>query len=225
MRQPEFVHTFGVMGSGKTLMAIQREISLDRRKALYAITKSSDDTRAGQTIQTRFGEVSRDIDFITHPGDSLAEKTLRALKEKEQRIKFGDSILNRALIIDEVNFMTAQQVQEADELVNEHGISIYTFGIATDFLGNPFPGEQAARTLADQTIELEADCYGWQDDGECNNRAAYNARLVNGMYTFHGEQVAINQEGEERTSDKDIVTYLSLCRACYNLAKLETQQP
>lgn len=224
MRQPEFIHTFGVMGSGKTLMAIQREMTLSRRKFIYAITKPSIDTRAGQQIMTRFGEVSRDIDFVTHPNDSLVEKTLLALKEKEQRVHMGGVARNLALIIDEVNFMTEAQVYEADRLVNEHGVNVYSFGIATDFLGKPFVGEQIARALADQSVELEADCYGWQDDGDCNNRASYNARLIDDQYVFHGDQVAINEEGEQAPQHEHLTTYRSLCRACYNLAKLESQQ-
>ncbi len=225
MKQPEFVHTHGVMGSGKTLMAIQRAMTLDRRKTIYAITKPDEDTRAGQQIKTRFGEVTRPIDFITHPDDNLVEKTLSTLKEKEQRVRMGSVAHNLALIIDEVNFMSVEQVQQANVLVNEHGLSVYTFGIDTDFLGKPFAGSQAASTLADRSIELEADCYGWQDDGDCNNHASYNARLINDVYIFQGEQVAINQEGEEDLDQEVITKYRSLCRACYNLAKLESQQP
>jgi thymidine kinase len=212
------------MGSGKTLMAIQREMTLNRRKFIYAITKSSTDTRAGQQIQTRFGEVSRDIDFVTHPDDSLVELTLRTLKEKEQHMQIGGVARRLGLIIDEVNFMTETQVHEADQLVNEHGVNVYTFGIATDFLGNPFTGEQVARALADRSIELEADCYGWQDDGDCNNRASYNARLIGESYVFRGDQVAINEEGDKLSGHEPTTTYRSLCRTCYNLAKLESQQ-
>ena len=42
---------------------------------------------------------------------------------------------------------------------------------------------------------------------ENNSKAMYNTRLVNGKYTFEGEQVAIDGEGE--------VTYDSLCPKCY----------
>lgn len=223
MRQPEFIHTYGVMGSGKTLMAIQREMTLERRNYIYAITKPSDDWRAGQTIRTRFGEVSRPIDFITGKNESLAEHTLRVLGTKEREMGIGNAATNLALVIDEVNFMSPEQVAEADTLVNDYGISIYTFGIATDFLGQSFPGEQAARRFADKSIELQADCYGWKDDGDCGNDASYNARLVNGVYVFTGNQVAINEEGEATTQDT-ITTYRSLCRACYGLAQLESQQ-
>jgi len=223
MRQPEFIHTYGVMGSGKTMAAIQREMTLSRRNYVYAITKPSEDWRGGQSIRTRFGEVSRPIDFITGKDDSLSERALAVFAAKEQLRDMGSTATDLALIIDEVNFMTTEQVAEADTLVNDHGVNVYTFGIATDFLGKPFPGEQVARSLADKSIELQADCYGWQDDGDCNNDASYNARLVNGLYVFHGDQVAINEEGE-KTAKEAVTIYRSLCRACYEIAKLESQR-
>ncbi len=224
MRAPEFVHTHGVMGSGKTLAAIQREMTLSRRNYLYVITKSSVDTRAGQQIRTRFGDVSRDVDFVTHPDDSFAERTIRALKAKDQHGRIGNTVLNMAAIIDEVNFMSEEQVTEARQLVDDFGINVYTFGIETDFLDRPFIGEQTARKLADRSIKLEADCYGIWDDGDCHDVAAHNARLVDDAYVFVGDQVAINEEGEEIEKRERVTTYRSLCDACYTLAKLESQQ-
>lgn len=221
MRKPEFVHTFGVMGSGKTLMAIQRAMTLDRRRSAYAITKSSVDTKAGQAIQTRFGEVSRPVDFITHPDDDLVELALDALHRKRQQL--GEAARGLALIIDEVNFMSSAQIYQAEELVNQHGVSVYTFGIGTDFLGEPFEGAAYARALADHSIELTADCYGLLDDGECNNNATYNARLVNGVYTFSGDKVAIDEESADTSTQENITTYRSLCHVCYNLARIEAE--
>ena len=223
MRQPEFIHTYGVMGSGKTMAAIQRQMTLARRRYVYAITKPSEDWRGGQTITTRFGEVSRPIDFITSKDDGLVERTMQTLAAKERLLEVGSAATNLALIIDEVNFMSPAQVAEANTLVNDYGVNVYTFGISTDFLGNPFPGEQAARTFADRTLELQADCYGWRDDGDCSNDASYNARLVNGVYVFQGDQVAINEEGEE-TRKEAVTIYRSLCRACYEIARLESQR-
>jgi thymidine kinase len=219
MRKPEFIHTYGVMGSGKTLMAIQRAMTLDRRKYAYAITKSSVDTKAGQAIQTRFGEVSRPVDFVTHPDDNLVELTLNALARKQRGL--GVSAQNLALVIDEVNFMSREQVFQAEALVDQHGVSVYTFGIGTDFLGRQFEGAAYARALADRSIELSADCYGLHDDGECSNDATYNARLVNDVYTFSGEQVAIDEESALRPVQESVTTYRSLCHVCYNLARAE----
>lgn len=220
MRKPEFIHTYGVMGSGKTLMAIQRAMTLDRRKYTYAITKSSVDTKAGQAIQTRFGEVSRPIDFVTHPDDNLVELALDTLQRKQQNL--GTVAHNLALIIDEVNFMSREQVFQAETLVDQHGVSVYTFGIGTDFLGEQFEGAAYARALADRSIELSADCYGLHDDGECNNNATYNARLVNGVYTFSGNKVAIDEETTTTPAQESITTYRSLCHVCYNLARVES---
>jgi thymidine kinase len=227
MREPEFVHTFGVMGSGKTLAAIQREMTLDRRKFLYVITKPDIDTRGGATIETRFGDVSRPIDFFTPiPDGELIELTIQALQRKRDDHPELADRKNRALIIDEVNFLSIEQVAAARQLVDKYEVSVYTHGIPTDFTGKPFIGELAARTYADKEkiIKLTADCYGVKDDGACDNNAEFNARLVNGSYVFEGNEVAINEEGEEKDESQTITTYRSLCQKCFVLAQLESQQ-
>jgi thymidine kinase len=53
--------------------------------------------------------------------------------------------------------------------------------------------------IAHSLEELKTIC-------RCGRKAMFNGRLLNGKFTFDGEQVAI---------DGDQVTYESLCASCY----------
>ena len=46
----------------------------------------------------------------------------------------------------------------------------------------------------------------------CGRKAVFNGRVIDGRFVFDGDQVAIDETGE-RT--EHVVTYESLCGACY----------
>ena len=103
------------------------------------------------------------------------------------------------LLLDEAQFLTAKQVDEAMEIAVLDGIPVLAYGIRTDFLTKGFPGSIRLLEIAHSLEELKTIC-------RCGRKAMFNARLKNGKFVFDGDQVAI---------DGDEVTYESLCPNCY----------
>jgi len=62
-----------------------------------------------------------------------------------------------------------------------------------------FPGSRRLLEIAHSLEELKTIC-------RCGRKAIFNARLVDGVFVFDGDQVAI---------DQGHVTYQSLCGGCY----------
>jgi thymidine kinase len=209
----EFINTVGAMGSGKTLEAMRMRYNLARRHFGVIACKSPVDTKAETRIETRFkGRIQEDIDFLLGPDDNAIERVhavAASLHPQAPRL---------ALICDESQFITPQQAAQFRELTDEYGVSVYSYGIETDFQRHFFPGSQRLRELADDTIWLPSVCDGYQL-GECGNQARFNTRLINGIFTFVGEQTAIDEEGSAAT-ERPLTTYRALCGACYHLAEL-----
>jgi thymidine kinase len=103
------------------------------------------------------------------------------------------------LLIDEAQFLTRDQVDQALEIAVLDDVPVIAFGIRTDFLTNGFPGSLRLLEIAHSLEELKTIC-------RCGKKAMFNARKVNGEFVFNGDQVAI--DGEE-------ITYESLCPSCY----------
>ena len=53
------------------------------------------------------------------------------------------------LIVDEAQFLTAAQVDQLAELVDESHVDVYAFGLTTDFRARLFPGTQRLLEVAD----------------------------------------------------------------------------
>lgn len=210
----EFINTVGAMGSGKTLEAMRQRYNLSRRHFGVLACKSPVDTKAEQRIETRFkGKIQEEIDFLLSPGDNAIARVhdlAAVLHANASRL---------ALICDEAQFVTPNQADQFRELVDEYGVSVYTFGIETDFQRKFFPGSLALRQLADNNVWLQSDCDGYRL-GTCDNDARFNTRLIDDIFTFVGEQNAIDEEGTD-AHDKPITTYRALCAGCYHLAELE----
>jgi thymidine kinase len=74
------------------------------------------------------------------------------------------------------------------------------YGIRTDFQTVAFPGSRRLLEIAHSLEELKTIC-------RCGRKAMFNARKVDGLFVFDGDQVAIDGARE--------VSYEPLCGACY----------
>jgi len=163
------------------------------------LAKPAIDSKGDRAIVSRLG-VSRDVDFLVEPDHNLRaifhEASALAKKTHGQAIA--------CLLIDESQFLTAKQVDQALELAVLDKIPVLAYGIRTDFQTLSFPGSRRLMEIAHSLEELKTIC-------RCGRKAMFNARMLNGAFTFDGDQVAI---------DGDKVSYESLCASCY----LEEQQ-
>jgi thymidine kinase len=185
---------YGAMNSGKSTALLQAAFNYEERSQYVLLTKPAIDYKGDKNIVSRLG-VTRAVDFIVRPEDSLRELFHQYRTEFEER----NSQPIACLLIDESQFLTEAQVDEALEIAVLDNIPVLAYGIRTDFQTKSFPGSRRLMEIAHSLEELKTIC-------RCGRKAMFNGRLLNGRFIFDGEQVAI---------DGDEVTYESLCASCY----------
>ena len=185
---------YGAMNSGKSTALLQAAFNYEERSQKVLLAKPAIDSKGDRAIVSRLG-VSRDVDFLVEPDHNLRSifHEASALAKKTH----GQAIA--CLLIDESQFLTAKQVDQALELAVLDKIPVLAYGIRTDFQTLSFPGSRRLMEIAHSLEELKTIC-------RCGRKAMFNARMLNGVFTFDGDQVAI---------DGDKVSYESLCASCY----------
>ena len=178
----------GAMNSGKSTALLQVAYNYEERGQRVLIAKPAVDTKGNHQVVSRLG-MSREVDFLVLPNDNLRKKLAHTLGSTEVD----------CLLIDEAQFLSPEQVDQAMEIAVLDRIPVLAYGIRTDFLTKGFPGSIRLLEIAHSLEELKTIC-------RCGKKAMFNARLKNGAFVFDGDQVAI--DGEE-------VTYESLCPNCY----------
>lgn len=184
----------GAMNSGKSTALLQAAHNYEERDQHVLLAKPAIDVRGEKSITSRLG-VDREVDFLITPELNLREEfSSRRKPFKEQT---GNSIA--CLLIDEAQFLTREQVDQALEIAVLDDVPVLAYGIRTDFLTNGFPGSLRLLEIAHSLEELKTIC-------RCGRKAMFNARKSDGKFIFDGDQVAI---------DGVHVTYESLCPSCY----------
>jgi thymidine kinase len=185
---------YGAMNSGKSTALLQAAYNYEERAQHVLIAKPSVDSKGDKSIVSRLG-VSRDVDFLITPSQNLREKFA---SEAESLNRAEDKKI-ACLLLDEAQFLTPEQVDQCLEIAVLDGVPVLAYGIRTDFKTLSFPGSKRLLEISHSLEELKTIC-------RCGRKAMFNGRLLNGVFIFDGEQVAI---------DGDQVTYESLCANCY----------
>ena len=181
---------YGAMNSGKSTGLLQAAFNYEERGQRVLLAKPATDTKGDDLIVSRLG-VTREVDFLIGPADSVADVFGRAASVRGEPVA--------CLLIDEAQFLQPAQVDELLEIAVLQGVPVLAYGIRTDFQTKAFPGSARLLELAHSLEELKTIC-------RCGSKAMFNGRKVDDRFTFEGDQVAI--DGEE-------VTYESLCATCY----------
>lgn len=182
------------MNSGKSTALLQAAHNYEERGQSVLLAKPAVDTKGDTAILSRLG-VDRHVDFLVTPELNLRTEFQRL--SSLAREATGKRVA--CLLLDEAQFLTRDQVDQALEIAVLDDVPVLAFGIRTDFLTNGFPGSLRLLEVAHSLEELKTIC-------RCGKKAMFNGRKVNGDFVFDGAQVAI--DGEE-------VTYESLCPSCY----------
>ncbi len=183
---------YGAMNSGKSTALLQAAYNYEERSQHVLLAKPAIDSKGDRKIVSRLG-VTREVDFLVEPKDNLRELF------KAQRDNQPDGQEIACLLIDEAQFLTPDQVDQALELAVLDKVPVLAYGIRTDFQTKSFPGSRRLLEIAHSLEELKTIC-------RCGRKAMFNGRVINGNFTFDGEQVAI---------DGYQVSYESLCASCY----------
>ncbi len=180
-------YKYGAMNSGKTALLLQAAHNYEENGMKILILKPEIDTKGDNKIVTRIG---------------LKRKANHLIKSDEQLSKYLNKIDKdvSCVFVDEAQFLTRNQVDELFMFTKTKDIPVICYGLKADFRTVSFPGSLRLFELADDMQELYTIC-------PCGKKARFNARIVNGEYTFEGDQIAIDGEKE--------VKYQSLCGNCY----------
>lgn len=179
---------YGAMNSSKTALLLTAAYNYEERAQHPVIVKPGIDTKAGEAVSSRIG-LERPVDVLLGAGDSLltelrAHRSLGAID---------------AVFIDEAQFLAPAQVDEAFVVAVTHGVPVLCYGLRGDFMTRSFPGSLRLLEIAHAIEELKTIC-------RCGSKAIFNARLVDGTFVSHGDQVAIDGQHAD---------YESLCGRCY----------
>lgn len=176
---------YAAMNSGKSTQLLQAHYNYIERGMNPAAMTAQLDNRYGEgKITARIG-----LDLPAH----LFAKTTDIFEFIKKL--HGEKPLD-ALLIDESQFMSREQVAQCARIVDELDIPVLCYGLKTDFLGALFTGSEALLCLADNIEEIKTICW-------CGRKATQTARIgADGGIVRAGAQIAIG--GNDM--------YTSLCR-------------
>lgn len=182
---------YGAMASGKSIeiLKVAHNYEVQQRNVLLLTSALDNRTEVGE-IASRIG--------LTRPAVAITDQDdLFALIDQQDDIA--------AVLIDEAQFMTKEQVLQLTHVVDELNIPVLTFGLKNDAFNNLFPGSEALLIYADKIEEMKTLC------SFCGRKATMNLRLNDGVPVYQGAQVQIG--GDD--------SYLPVCRRHYNHLDLE----
>lgn len=178
---------YGVMNSGKSLSLITTAYNYAQQNKKTLIYTSDLDTRSGvKTIASRTG-FHIEAEYLPHNRHDIIQKI------QEQR---KNDIY--AILIDEAQFLSREQVLTLSYIVDHYNIPVLSWGLKNDFQNNLFEGSKALLEFADKIEEIKTVCT------LCNRKATMNLRTCNGEAVYTGEQILIGDS-----------EYLPVCRQCY----------
>jgi thymidine kinase len=184
---------YGAMNSGKTTALLQVAHNYEERGQKVIIVKSAVDTKGNEQVVSRLG-VSRDADIVLNP-----KQDLRSLLHERYPDNSDGSHSIDCILIDEAQFLTPDQVDQALQIAVIDLIPVLAYGIRTDFQTLSFPGSKRLMEVAHGLEEMKTIC-------RCGRKAIFNARLKDGAVIREGSQVMI--DGSE-------AQYEARCARCY----------
>ena len=177
---------YGAMGSSKTAQALITKYNYEENDMKVWLLKPSADTRDGANIlRSRVG-LEAEVEIATPTVDIY------------ERYREGFAGSCDAIIVDECQFLTMEQIDQLRAIVDDFNVPVMCFGLRTDFRTKLFPGSHRLMELADAIEEIKTMC-------DCGSKATVNARINDGYIVTEGAQVVLG--GND--------CYIAMCHRCY----------
>ncbi len=185
---------YSAMNAGKTTTLLQSSYNYQERgMSTLLFTPKIDDRYKVGHIKSRIGLSSEAIPFDASFDFFSAIETCM----KDQNIS--------CVLVDEAQFLNKVQVQQLADVASLLGIPVLTYGLRSDFLGEPFEGSKYLLTWAQELTEIKTICH-------CGRKATMNARIdASGKMVTKGNQVEIG--GNDR--------YVALCYRHHRQGKVK----
>ena len=175
---------YGAMNCGKTTALLQVAHNYEEQGMKVLLIKSQIDKKGDDNVVSRLG-IKRKVDFLVPLGEKISTN-----------IDFENI---NCILVDEVQFMSPEQIKELWIISKMKDIPVICYGLKTDFTGKLFDGSKAIIELADELEELSTIC-------KCGEKARFNARKINNEFVSIGDVIAIDGIDAE---------YEPLCGKCY----------
>ena len=189
---------YGTMDSSKTANALMVQYNYMEKKQKAVLLKPQIEDRDGvRKIRSRIG-LEAECEFV--------EEFLRRAEEEWFSGKNDAYRGIDCVIVDEAQFLTAEQVDMFARIVDELDIPVICYGLRTDFTGHLFEGSKRLFELANRLEEVPTVCW-------CGKKAKFNARVKDGKIVRTGEQIMMG--GNE--------SYITLCRRHYFEGRLSAE--
>ena len=187
---------YGTMGSAKTALLLTTAYNFEERGLAYLCMKPVVDTREHRNvIHSRIG-IERECKWIY--ADTNLYLLVKTIFEETLDVPCW-------ILVDEAQFLTAEQVDQLAQVVDDFGCNVVCYGLRTDFRTPRFEGSRRLFEIADSIDEVKSTC-------TCGRKTIVNARTDSrGQIVTEGEQVEIG--GNER--------YMAVCRKCWRNKRIE----
>ena len=173
---------YGAMGASKTAnMLMVRYNYLERGQEVVVLKPRCEKRDGLSKIKSRIGLEAECIyveDFLEH--------------------FFEEPYKYDCILVDEVQFLSANQIFGLAKIVDDYDIPVICYGLKTDFQSHLFEGSKRLLELANVIEEVPTICW-------CGKKAIMNARVLDGKVVDEGSQMLLG--GNE--------SYISLCRKHY----------
>ena len=182
------------MNAGKSTALLQSNYNYNERgmDTLLFLPKVDADANKNK-IHSRIGLIANAISVDTNFDFFEYVQNFR----KEKKVD--------AILIDEVQFLTKDQVRQICKISDNLNIPSMCYGIRTDFRGELFEGSKFLLAWADNIKEIKTICW-------CGRKATMIVRVSkDGKIITKGDQIMIG--GNE--------SYVSLCRKHFFLKQLK----
>lgn len=187
---------YGAMGSCKSAVALMTVFNYKEKGLNPLLLQPKISNRDGDKIvKSRIG-ISEKCEYL--------EDYITNWKETKNKVKQFD-----AIIVDEVQFITVEQVDILWKIVKKLNIPVLCYGLDTDFKLNYFSASERLKQLHKKYPKkckmkrLRTVCW-------CGKGAICNTRIHNGKIIKSGKQIELG------ANDK----YISLCKKHYKLEQL-----
>ena len=176
---------YGSMGSSKTAQALITKYNYEENGMRVWLIKPAADNRDGAIIlKSRVG-LQAPAEVVAPTADICA-----MFEERDEP---------DVIIVDECQFMSAEQIDQLRDIVDTKSIPVICFGLRTDFQSKLFPGSHRLFEVADTISEIKSIC-------DCGAKATTNARIdSDGYIVTEGAQLFIG--GND--------SYVAMCHKCW----------
>lgn len=166
---------YSAMNAGKSTLLLQANHNYHERGMKTVMFTPEIDTRYGSgIIGSRLGLIEKAVRFNT---DFNFYAYLEACLKEEPSI--------RCILIDEAQFLSKNQVLALKATTEAFSIPVLTYGLRTDYRGEPFEGSIYLLAWAETLIELKTICY-------CGRKATMNLLIDEKGYPVRqGEPICI----------------------------------